>query len=74
MLVERRLVVEVAKLLEHEAELTTEETALYLGNIDLKFWHEILLSRNHKREFIRSIIKLSIKIYTQKYYESSIQN
>ena len=31
MLVARRLVVEVVILLEQDAELTTEETALYLG-------------------------------------------
>ena len=59
MLVEIRLVVEDIKLLEHEAELATEETALYLGDIDLNFRGEILLPRNDKREFIRSILKLS---------------
>ena len=42
--VERRLVVEVVKLLE--AKLTTEETALYLGDIDLNLRRGILLPRN----------------------------
>ena len=61
----KRLVVEVVKLLEHEAELTTEETALYLGDIDLNFRRGILLPRNEKREFIRSILKINYQnLYT----------
>ena len=65
MLIERRLVVEVVKLLEHETELTTEETALYLGDIDLNFQRGILLPRNNKKEFIRSILKINYRnLYT----------
>ena len=65
MLVKRRLVVEVTKLLEQEAELTTVETALYSGDIDLNFWRGILLPRNHKKEFIRSILKINYRnLYT----------
>ena len=61
----KKLVVKVVKLLEHEAELTTEETALYLGDIDLNFRREILLPRNDKKEFIRSILKINYRnLYT----------
>ena len=35
MLVETLLLFEVIKLLEQEAEVTTEETALYFGDIDI---------------------------------------
>ena len=53
MLVKTKLLVEVTKSVEYEAELTMEETALYLGDIDLNFRRGILLSRNDKREFIQ---------------------
>ena len=58
----------------NEAELITEETALYLGDINLNFRRGILLPRNNKREFIRSILKLIIEIYTRQYYDSNIRN
>ena len=65
MLVERRLVVEVVKLLEHEAELTTEETALYLGDIDLNFRRGTLLPRKDKKEIRLSILKINYRnLYT----------
>ena len=65
MLVERRLVVEVVKFLEHEAELTMEETALYLGDIDLNFRRGILLPRNDKKEVRLSILKINYRnLYT----------
>ena len=72
MLVKRRLVVKDVKLLEYEAKLTTEETGLYLGDIDLNFRRGILLPRNDKRGFVQSILKLSIEIYTRQYYDSNI--